>query len=134
MPKINAPQIPQTITNMTKAMADQLIHHAKNGNLSAVDTASLRAKIAAAPASAFELPNLKATLDTSLKKVEEIQSSVDGGSTSQACKLLNGFLSTVKATLFGGKYADKAAAELLEMKPDAATGPLAYALLARRPR
>lgn len=35
---------------------------------------------------------------------------------------LGGFLSTVKATLFGGRYADKAAAELLETKPDA--GPL----------
>ena len=37
---------------------------------------------------------------------------------------LGGFLATVKATLFGGKYEDKAAAELLEMKPDAHAGPL----------
>src|SRR5438874_2214882 len=42
MPKINAPQIPTTITQMTKAMADQLIHHARHGNLSASDTASLK--------------------------------------------------------------------------------------------
>lgn len=96
MPKINAPLIPQTITNMTKALADQLIHHAKTGNLSAADTASLRAKIAAAPASAFELPNLKATLDNSLKKVEESLISVPMMQFGWTRELIEGYASVIR--------------------------------------
>ncbi len=96
MPKINLPQIPQTITQMTKAMADQLIHHAKSGNLSPADTAALRAKVAAAPASAFEFPQLKATLDSSLKKVEESLISVPMMAFGWTRELMEGYASVVR--------------------------------------